>query len=66
MVVRCPYCVRFDHFRTMNVRADGKYVCENCGHLVNLENKDFRCSCGHCVALNAFNPQKGRAWPASA
>jgi DNA-directed RNA polymerase subunit RPC12/RpoP len=67
MVVRCPYCVRFDHFMTMNVHADRTYVCEKCGHIVIPEDKGFRCSCSHCVALNAFTPLKKRAlWLASA
>lgn len=67
MVVRCPYCVRFDHFMTMNVHADRTYVCEKCRHIAVPEDKGFRCSCPHCVALNAFTPQKKRAlWLASA
>ena len=67
MVVRCPYCVRFDHFMTMHVHGDGTYLCEKCGHVVIPENKGFRCSCRHCVAVDAFTPQKNRAsWLASA
>ena len=66
MVVRCPFCVRFDHFRAMNDVADGTYVCTKCGHLVIPQNKDFRCSCRHCVALHAFKPQNDQAWRASA
>jgi DNA-directed RNA polymerase subunit RPC12/RpoP len=67
MVVRCPYCVRFDHFMAMHVHADGEYVCAKCGHIVTSDNKAFQCSCAHCAALNAFRPQKEQAlWLASA
>jgi primosomal protein N' len=66
MVVRCPYCVRFDHFMTMHDRADGTYVCERCEHTAIPEDKLFRCSCSHCLALNAFKPGRERAWLASA
>jgi hypothetical protein len=67
MVVRCPYCVRFDHFMTMNVHTDGTYLCAKCSHTVIPENQAFRCSCRHCEALNSFRPQKERAlWLASA
>jgi hypothetical protein len=69
MVVRCPYCVRFelDHFLTMIDRADGAYVCKRCAHMIVPENKLFRCSCSHCIALNAFRPaERERAWLASA
>jgi hypothetical protein len=62
MVVRCPYCVRFDHFMTMNIQANGTYVCAKCAHIVMPENKAFRCSCRHCVALDAFTPYKERVW----
>jgi hypothetical protein len=66
MVVRCPYCVRFDHFMTMNVHSNGIYICAKCGHIAIPEDKGFRCRCDHCVALDAFNPHKERAWLASA
>lgn len=66
MVVRCPYCVRFDHFMAMNANAEGKYMCSKCGHVAMPDNKRFRCSCDHCVALDGFTPQKERAWLASA
>jgi len=65
MVVRCPFCVLFDDFLRMNIHG-GKYVCWKCGHIAMPESKDFRCTCDHCVALDAFNPHKEQARFASA
>jgi hypothetical protein len=41
MVVRCSYCVRFDHFMAMKRGTDGTYVCKKCAHTVIHENKIF-------------------------
>ena len=66
MVVRCPYCVDVDHFKKMNVRDNGVYVCTKCRHIAVPENDRFRCWCDHCAALDAFNAHKARTWLASA
>ena len=66
MVVRCPYCVRFDHFMTMSLRADGTYVCAKCGHRAIPENKRFQCPCRRCLAMDAFKPQRDRTYLTSA
>ena len=50
-VVRCPYCVLGDQFRTMLQRPEW-FICEQCGHVVLPEDPGFTCSCGRCLELN--------------
>jgi len=56
-VVRCPYCVQSDlnAFVAMIAQVDGRHVCALCGHVAVPKNEDFRCSCGHCLAKEAFD-----------
>jgi DNA-directed RNA polymerase subunit RPC12/RpoP len=49
--VRCPYCVFGDGFRQMLSRADGRYECQKCGHLVMTDDPDFKCSCKRCQEI---------------
>jgi hypothetical protein len=51
-VVRCPYCVVGDHFRPMLPRAEGWFVCLNCGHSANPGKTEFKCFCYKCGELN--------------
>jgi hypothetical protein len=51
-IVRCPYCVVGYEFRPMLHRADGRFICEKCSHIVVPSNAAFRCSCRKCVELN--------------
>ena len=49
-IVRCPYCVLGDDFRPM-LQWPFWLICEQCGHVVILEDPDFRCSCRNCLNL---------------
>lgn len=46
-IVRCPYCVLGDQFRSM-LQRPGWLICEQCGHVAIPEDPDFRCSCRNC------------------
>jgi hypothetical protein len=47
-IVRCPYCVLGDRFRPMLQRPSW-FVCEQCGHVVILDDPDFKWSCRRCT-----------------
>jgi hypothetical protein len=50
-VVRCPYCVLDDDFRPPLQRPPW-FICEQCGHVVIPEDRDFKCSCRKCLELS--------------
>ena len=50
-ILRCPYCVVGDQLRPMLQRPVW-FICEQCGHTVIPEDRDFRCSCRKCLELN--------------
>jgi DNA-directed RNA polymerase subunit RPC12/RpoP len=51
-IIRCPYCVMGDHFRSMLARPEGWFICLNCGHSTNSEKPEFKCFCRKCGELN--------------
>ena len=49
-IVPCPYCTLSDEHKPTSRRPTW-YVCEQCGHTVIPEDKDFKCSkcsCRNC------------------
>jgi hypothetical protein len=53
-VVRCPYCVLGVQFRPMSPHLDGRFICEQCGHISLADGTSFKCSCYRCGELNAL------------
>jgi len=51
-VIRCPYCVEGDLFKTMRDAKNERHVCDNCGHMVTPNDPDFVCICNKCRQLN--------------
>jgi hypothetical protein len=49
-IVRCPYCMLSDEHKPM-LQRPGWHVCEQCGHTVIPEDKDFKCSCRNCLRI---------------
>jgi hypothetical protein len=49
--IRCPYCILGELSRPMLQRPNW-FICEQCGHIVLLEDPNFRCSCDNCVKMN--------------
>ena len=52
-VVRCPYCVLGDEFRSMVAHLDGRFICNKCGHMARPADSEFKCSCPKCLDLYA-------------
>ncbi len=50
-VVRCPYCTLDNDFRPL-LLWPAWFICEQCGHVVTPEDRDFKCSCGRCLELS--------------
>jgi hypothetical protein len=40
-------------FRPMASRIDGRFVCEQCGHVCLEDGTSFTCSCYRCVELQS-------------
>jgi uncharacterized protein (DUF983 family) len=49
--IRCPHCVAGDQFRPTLLRPEWS-ICEQCGHVVIPEDRDFKCSCRKCLELS--------------
>jgi|HubBroStandDraft_2_1064218.scaffolds.fasta_scaffold00896_5 hypothetical protein len=50
LIVRCPYCMLSDEHKQMLQRPCW-HLCEQCGHTVIPEDKDFKCSCRNCLTI---------------
>jgi hypothetical protein len=50
--VCCPYCIVDDEFRPMAVVAEGRLICESCGHIVFPNDMAFKCPCQKCLEIN--------------
>jgi len=55
-IVRCPYCVRDNHFREMIGDGTGRFICAGCGHQVRHTEPEYRCFCEKCLLLNLPDP----------
>jgi hypothetical protein len=54
-IVRCPYCVEDQTFKTMLRHSSGDwFVCGVCGHLAIPPDPFFQCTCTKCLALKAM------------
>jgi hypothetical protein len=51
-IIRCPYCVRDDHFQPMLPRPGGWFICLYCGHTAMLDRSEFKCFCQKCGEVN--------------
>jgi hypothetical protein len=49
-IVRSPYCMLGDQNAPM-LRRPAWFICEQCGHIVILEDLEFKCSCRDCLKL---------------
>jgi hypothetical protein len=58
MAIRCPYCVLGYEFRPMVAHADGKFVCNKCGHLAIPSDNNFECACWRCLELRALDSRR--------
>jgi hypothetical protein len=58
---RCPYCISQDQYQPMRVLANGRQICENCGHIVFPDDRAFWCPCQKCLETRyAAQLQKSR------
>ena len=53
---RCPYCVLGLGFREMKVLANGRQICEHCGHIAFPNDTTFKCPCQKCLEVD-FSPK---------
>lgn len=62
-VVRCRYCAFGRDFRPLTARADGRYVCEQCGHTASPKELMYVCSCRQCFRLSRAAVRLENRWP---